>query len=42
MDVNSSLESIDLCIAGCKQIYEMMKKHLLEKPTNEKSNAFLT
>jgi exosome complex component MTR3 len=43
MNVNSSLESVDLCIAGCKQIYEMMKKHLLEKPTkDEKSNAFLT
>lgn len=38
LDVNRSLENIDLCIAGCKQIYEMMKKHLLEKPSIEKKN----
>lgn len=34
MSVATSLEAVDLCVAGCLQIHEMMKQHFLAKSTS--------
>jgi hypothetical protein len=42
MSVTTSLEAVDLCIAGCKQIHEMVKKHFIDKPVNNNSDNIAT
>lgn len=36
MTVDESLAALDLCIAGCKKIHEMIKAHLVKSMTEEK------